>query len=351
MVRHLTRNTILRNTVELASTLGVDAAAILNDIALDPALALQPGAFVPSEKVIDAVESAALRSGRRDFGLLLGSQNDHRTLGPVGVLAEHCSTVAEAVAEGSRFLHLHNSALLYSLTRSGRSQYMFRAQVATRGRYEPRHYIECLLTMFVRYCRLLLGPGWHPTSVHFEHERLADRITYQRFFRCPVKFNQDENAALAPVADFERKIERADPRIKEVTMRLLQELEREQAQNFTDRVALLARVLLPRGRASAEEVARLMSLSPRTFQRRLAEHDTTFKDILTRIRIELVHAYLDRDGIGLHEMSEILGLSEPSAVSRFLKETFGEGARALRHRQRVQHSRRRAAHSVSETIS
>ena len=169
------RNTLLRSIFERAAMDGVRRDEILAEIDLDPALANQPGAFIPSENIVDAVEFAAIATKRSDFGLELGGKQDHRTLGPVWLLVEHCSSVAEAVAEGSRYLHLHNSALVYTLT-ADRNRYIFRFELRARGKYAPRHYVETMLMIFVRFCQLLLTPKWAPLGVTLEHDRIAERV-------------------------------------------------------------------------------------------------------------------------------------------------------------------------------
>src|ERR1700687_5064886 len=75
------RNTLLRSIFERAAMDGVRRDEILAEIDLDPALANQPGAFIPSENIVDAVEFAAIATKRSDFGLELGGKQDHRTLG------------------------------------------------------------------------------------------------------------------------------------------------------------------------------------------------------------------------------------------------------------------------------
>ncbi len=332
-MQRLGRNTFLRNVFELAEFYGVSRSKILAEIDLEPALAAELGAFVPSEKLIDAVEFAAVATQRNDFGLLLGSQNDHRTLGPVGVLAEHCRTIAEAVAEATRFLHLHNSALLYTLTPND-NRYAFRLQLDARGKYPPRHYVEALLTIFVRFCRIVINDEWRPLSIRFEHQQAADRAAYWRTLGCDVTFGQERNEVLAPMADFDQPIATSNPRIKDLVQRLLDDQRHEEAENLKTRVVSLLRPLIAAGEASAANVAALMSLPPRTFQRRLAEQGTSFQEILIETRCKLVDEFLSRPGMTVSDMAPILGFSDVSAVSRFVRLHFKKPANALKDEAR-----------------
>lgn len=320
----MARNTMFRSILELAEAHGVTRRKILSHIDLDASDALRPGALVPSFKLIDAVEFAALATGRRDFGLLLGAQNDHRSLGPVGVLAEHCRTVGEAIAEGSRFLHLHNAALHYSLESEG-EWCLFRVRVRLRvpGRRISKHYVEAVLTMFVRFCRLVLEPKWKPIEVRVEHERMAMPGAYRVAFGGPVRFQQDVNAVVLAASDLERPLVTADHRIKRLVQRLLEEIEQDERENIAARVTALLRPLLAAGHASPSRVAALLSMAPRTLQRKLASEGTSFKDVLSDLRIDLAREHITR-GTKLTDLASILGLSESSAVSRFLRKHLGK---------------------------
>jgi AraC-like DNA-binding protein len=82
------------------------------------------------------------------------------------------------------------------------------------------------------------------------------------------------------------------------------------------------RPLLASGDASAAHAAKILGLSPRTLHRRLAERSTTFQRVLDDVRLDLVREHLPR-GMKLTELAPILGFSEASAVSRFLRATGG----------------------------
>ncbi|MEQ1754451.1 MAG: AraC family transcriptional regulator ligand-binding domain-containing protein [Micropepsaceae bacterium] len=325
----LGRNTLLRTIFDVAEIYGVDRNAILDEIELEPALADQPGALIASSKIIDAVEYAAIATGRDDFGLLLGSRQDHRLLGPIGLFVEHCKSVGEAVAEGGRYLYLHNSALLYTLT-PGRENYVFRLQIGARGKYPPRQYVEALLTMCIRFCRVMLGAQWLPHGVLLEHQRMAGRAAYRRVFGDNIRFGQHMNALQAPRRDFDQRIGPSDPRIKQMVQRILEDLDQEYAENAPAMVASLLRPLLASGQATAAKLAARMSLTPRTFQRRLAEQRTSYKQILLETRIQIVKEYLPRSGMTVTKLAPILGFSDSTAASRFLREHVGRSATAIK---------------------
>lgn len=325
----MARTSLLRSVFELAEQSGLDRSHILKEIELDAETASDAAALIPAHKLIDALEYAAAVTEREDFGLVIDQAVGHRSLGAVGVLIENCRTVAEAVAEGTRYLHLHNAALKYTLT-PRHDHYVFRAQINARGKYEPRHYIEALLGMSVSFFRRMLGAEWHPVKVTMSHERLGPATAYHNAFGCPVEFGQKMNTVVVRRQDFDRRIERTDPRIKELARSALDDWDHEQGDNVVGEARTVIRSLLPLGKANAGEVARSLSLSPRVLQRRLADAGTTFTQVLKDTRLAIMREQLARKGATVAKIAPILGLSDASAVSRFLREQVGQSAREIR---------------------
>lgn len=316
----LARSTLLPVIVAFAEKCGVPARDLLDEVELDPALIGHPGTVVESAQLIDAVAYAARASGQRDFGLKVAACDDPRALAPIGVLVDHCGTVAEALATAARYLHTHNNALNYELTADG-SVYIYRLRLGAQGKYSSSQYVEMCLALCVRLCTFLADEAWRPEAVAFEHGREADPAAYRRAFRAPVRFAQDMNAFVARRADFDRPIDRNNPRVRDLLDALVDVLERERREDIVVKLAPVLRPLLATDDASAARAAKALGLSPRTLQRRLAACGTTFQKVLDEVRLQLVHEH--PPGTTLAELAPILGFSEASAVSRFLRASGG----------------------------
>lgn len=316
----LARNTFLITIVDFAESYGVARADLLEEIDLEPAVLDIPGVFVESSKLVDAVAYAARACGRRDFGMLLGYHDDRRTFGPIGLLIEHSSSVSEAIAISLRYVQLHNAALTYSLTLTKNDTYTFALQLSARGKYPIFQFVETQLTLWLRFARAMLGENWMPLSVHFAHPRQADRAAYFRVFACSSRFGETFSGFIVKRADFDRNVKN-DPRVREVTRAMLDDLDREFDHNIVVKVSIVLRPLLATGRLNAARVARALSLTPRTLQRRLSERGTTFQDVMRDVRVQMAREHLARPGMTLTRLAPLLGLSEASAVSRLLRHT------------------------------
>lgn len=314
----LARTTLLPVVVDFAEKCGVPRRDFLDEIELDPSLLSHPSTVVESSILIDAVAFAARASGQRDFGLKLGSCDDPRALGPVGVLVDHCVCVSAAMTAAAHYLHLHNGALNYELTTDG-PLYVFRLRLTARGKLPSAQYVEMCLALCMRFCTLLMGVAWRPEWVAFDHDREADPAAYRRVFRAPVRFAQGMNALVARRADFDRPIDRSAPHVRTLLQGLVDALNRNHNEDILGRLLPVLRPLLASNDASAARAAGILGLSARTLQRRLAQRGTTFQRVLDDLRLQLVREHLPRPGMSLAELAPILGFSEASAVSRFLR--------------------------------
>ena len=78
----------------------------------------------------------------------------------------------------------------------------------------------------------------------------------------------------------------------------------------------LLRNLLAQGQANIEKVTQCMAMSKRTLQRRLAESDTSFKEILDHTRQVMAYRYLKDSRLQMTQLADLLGYTSLSAFTR-----------------------------------
>ena len=81
-------------------------------------------------------------------------------------------------------------------------------------------------------------------------------------------------------------------------------------------VEYLLRNLLAQGQANIEKVTQCMAMSKRTLQRRLAESDTSFKEILDHTRQVMAYRYLKDSRLQMTQLADLLGYTSLSAFTR-----------------------------------
>lgn len=163
---------------------------------------------------------------------------------------------------------------------------------------------------------------------------LAAQSAYEAFFNCPVTTEDSHVRVRFPVAQLTKPMPRRDPTLKALLDQQAQALLRALPAR-TELDSALHQVLprlLSDGQANLEQAARVMHLSPRTLQRRLAERGLSWQEWLDSSREELATHYLQDPGLALSDIALLLGYSEQSAFNRAYRRWTGTTpAKARKH--------------------
>ncbi|MEQ1755385.1 MAG: AraC family transcriptional regulator ligand-binding domain-containing protein [Micropepsaceae bacterium] len=332
-MHYFSRNVVLQYALELAKNLGVEPARILSGVNISEQTAYRVGGYVQTSKLIDAVEMAALLTARDDFGIVWGKKSDFRTFGVLGVVVAHQHTLSRAFAGIGSYVSRLGTGYTYAIHRDANdAQLQF--QTSSRSTIRPRHYTEGMLLMMIRFGRLLSAKAWNPSRICFPHSRMSSQTTYREAFRCPVDFEQVLCAAISPRSRMDMSISIEKSPVQAMLQRVLDGASSQQADNLPAQVALLIPGLLSSGRASASNVASMLNMSPRTLQRRLSNDGSSFRKIVNMVRETIVK---DQIKLGLangEKLAALLGFSEPSAASRFVRNHMGKTASELKSQAR-----------------
>ena len=169
------------------------------------------------------------------------------------------------------------------------------------------------------YSQVLIG--------HDKPKEAGDR--YEQEFEIPIKFNQPVNGLLVPNNWLNIRLTALDLSIVDIIKFEIDKAQLNQHQSHTETVANCIHSLLPYGSPKREDVAKAFNMSLRSFQRRLSDEDTNFKDILNRVRKEQCTQYLERDCYPLEEVAFLLGYSNISAFYAAFKRWHNTTPRQL----------------------
>ena len=91
---------------------------------------------------------------------------------------------------------------------------------------------------------------------------------------------------------------------------------------------------LPAGRASIESTAHTLGINLRTLQRRLKLANTSYSELLERVRAQQVSKHLANRRLRLTDVADVLGYSSLGAFTRWYSDHFKETPSAARKRLR-----------------
>lgn len=317
-----TRKLLFQNALELADGYKVPSSLILAFCGLEEQAAWHETGLVPTLRVVQMLERAAALSRRNDFGLKWGERADYRSFGALGLAIKQEKTLGRALAKTGHYLRQLNVGHHFTVRRSdGSASLLMRFPVAEG--IASRHYREGSALVLVRFARFLSSSQWNPRLVRFSHPRLAGPYAYEKAFGCPVLFDQDETAVETDAATLARRLVFEECPVHMMTQKVIEDMQGDRHVSLPARISGMIPQLLPAGRATTEHVADLLNMSPRTLQRRLAENDTSLKQIVNNLRHTIVHRHVSMGITSGDTLASALGFSEPSAASRFIRKRLG----------------------------
>jgi len=320
------RSTLLAGYSELARALGGDPQRLLRESGINPRAETDPDSYVSFSALCDLLERTAVQTGCETFGLRLSEAQGIGSLGPLGFAMQNCATLGEALAEWRQFQSVHMQGAHGELRQVG-NQLRWVYLVDEPGLLGTRQKVAQALGLACNTFRGLLGQGWAPVGVHFAQGAPADLSDFQRVFRAPVRFGEEADFVAMPADVLQRPIERSNPELRRLLDRYLLEMKAGVSESPEARVRKVVRSLMSRQDCSIEEVAAVLSVAPRTLQRQLQNHGTSFSRLLEEIRDETARRHLVESQLSLTQLAAILGYSELSAFSRAFHRWHGQSPR------------------------
>ena len=180
-----------------------------------------------------------------------------------------------------------------------------------------------MLAAILRAARSLLGRDLNPHSVEVERRAPDQRRRYESFFACPITYSAEANRLSFHQRDVDRPIPGGNERLATMNDIVVADyLSGLSPDTMLDDIRAVLADALPAGEPALATIAREFAMSPRTLQRRLGQHDTTFRQIVAETRLDLATALLS-NGASVTQTSRRIGFSETAAFSRAFKRWTG----------------------------
>ncbi|WP_183092360.1 AraC family transcriptional regulator [Nocardioides stalactiti] len=315
----------------LVRELGGDPARLQSRFGIAPAAEQEEDAFVAFEPFVRMLEASAEELDCPDFGLRLSQWQGLDILGPIAVIARNAQTLQDGLGSVARYLYVHSPALTLAVEPQGRGRDLkFTYEVTELSLDVLRQGYELSMANGVQITRLLGGPDARPSAISFLHEQMGSDAAYAEVLGCEVRFGQAWCGFELPLGLAERAIDRADPQTRRIATKYLEANFLPHTTTLTERVAELARRLLPTGHCTADAIADQLNLHPRTLQRRLLEEGIRCQDVIDRERRHQAGRYLAEPGLGLSQIAGLLGYAEQSTFNRSCRRWFGKTPRQVR---------------------
>ena len=309
---------------DVVLALGGDPSGILTQHGVGPID--DPERLISLDAAAEMFEHCAAALNAPDFGLRVGLRQGPLVLGAAAAAARPGRTIAQVIADVSRFLFLHSPAYDVSLDASspisGGGETL-RFTVDLEDATPARQFIDGCLASAHRALDALTSGASGLQGVSLPHSPVASPHPYRAAFESHVFFEQ-------PYAGLHFAAGSTDRVVRDLSA--LQELLAAKplagvdgrTKTTADRVRDQLRGTLGSGVQQRAEVAASLGLHPRTLQRRLADEGTTFEQVKDEAHRALALRLLQETSLPGGQVAAILGYSEQAAFTRACKRWFGQ---------------------------
>ena len=307
---------------------GLNPHALLRRCGLDPLLLRQTDLYVPYARFAQVLNLAATEGSVPDFGLQLSTYHNYFVLGPFGLLLAQAQHFAEVLKLTQQYLHLHAQGIaLHAEQQHDKLQVEY--QLRLPEAVDTRQLLELGLGVVHCSMRQLFHTDWRPEQVLISHASISPPASYERFFACPVRFEQPLSGFIcaADIAQ-QRPVEQRD----QLKSHLIAQHAHGQAQpeDVLAQIRLTLQAILPTGEASLAVVARLLGRHPRSLQLALQTQGQSFRRLLDQVRYAEAQQQLRLSAQSITDLALRLGYADETAFSRAFKRWSGHAPQAWR---------------------
>ena len=301
--------------------LGHDPEPVLQRVGLTLRTMRDPDRVVPFGTMGKLLAAGAQISACPHFGLLVGQHVPPGALGVLGFTVQNSTDVGTALANLIRYRDINDRGAFITLDRDG-ALARLRYDLADPTMAGADQIHDCAVAIACNILRGLCGQRWTPAEVLLAHHRPANRAPFERFFRCPVRFDSTCTGLLFDRRLLKQAAPGADALLYRHLLREARELHRHEPAD-TSETLLLLRSLLRGGVYKQEQVATLMGCNRRTLGRQLRSAETTFRREVEVMRFSQAQQLLAEDTLNSSQIASALGYADASAFGHAFRRWSG----------------------------
>jgi AraC-like DNA-binding protein len=328
-------NAYVKHTLEVLRGQGVDVQPLLDKHGIDETALEGEEDLISQSQYSQLLDEVIRRHPLPGFGLLDGRGVNLLDHGLLGYAMFASADLGKAIERHSKYQDVIGAVLHTALFTDGNTAHLRIVSIArpdmvnTEAKY---HYeLERLFTQWAE-----IGPAigsdqhWF-SSVEFTYPAPGYKSMYAEVLGEPVLFGREYNQMNFPAELLQRPLsfanEQAARLCEQQCAALLGELQQ------TEGVAGEIRRLLansPGRYPSIEDAAATLAMGERTLRRRLAEKNTTYKQVVLDFRMELAAGYLCGQQMAIQEVAFVTGYADPSSFHRTFSRYHGMTPNAYR---------------------
>lgn len=308
-----------------AKAQNLDVADLLMNSGLPAGLATQDGGRITGTQFKSLLEEIERRSNDSLMGFNSAAFVMVQSYSILGVLVQHCQSIAEAIEHIPPFERLVGDMGTTSIEKSTHQWTLhWRCRYpAPKIKYHMIDNVFASWSLFARW--LAQEPHSYPHEIYLERPQPKDDDLqkYQLFYHCPVHFGAAKNSLVLPEKLLRLPIKNdsssADLSLLEGKARSAMSDLALDGESFAARVTRAVHAHLQLGQVDKALIAQEFNVSPRHLQRKLEREGTNYKTIIEKVREVRAYELKKTGTFSAEEMAHNLGYQDERSYYRSKK--------------------------------
>ncbi|MEM7515108.1 MAG: AraC family transcriptional regulator ligand-binding domain-containing protein, partial [Bacteroidota bacterium] len=282
----------------------------------------------------EVLEAAVKATGDPLFGLHAGENLSLQAAGLIIQIAHSAETVEEALQFCCEYSNLGCRALPTSMEVLGEKVKILFSPDPSWARKSSvcvNQTIYGHMAFTIREYQSLTQQNRFPEEIWLSSAAPSNEKELRRVLGKHIRFQAEEDAIIFSTDQLSKKVVTSDYALLKV---LLEHAEERSLvispKKFSERVEQTLIKMLAGGLPTVDAVASQLNMSVRSFQRKLAEEDTSFKELVDKTRKDFAVKYVKKTELSLGEVAYLLEYSDLSAFSRSFKRWTGMTPKSFR---------------------
>ena len=304
----------------------------LDRVGIPAAVLTQHNVEVEDTKYVELLETVA-REANPTIGLDMGSAVELRDLGVLGHAMAASGNIVEALQIFARYLYVFSQANKFRLDVAKRRA-VCTYSVSILQPDLVRQDAEFAISVVTHGIFGLAGRAVKPHLIEFSHTRLPGARKHERFFGCEVAFGRTANRIHFARDVLSEPVLSGDAGLLEALKFYLDDrlVTRSEEEDIVVKTRHLISTSLTDGVPTLDQIAKRMGISGRSLQRRLAERDHLFSDMVEAICKPIAMDYVCNTEYSLTDIALMVGYNDLSAFSRAFRRWTGTSPSQIRSR-------------------
>ncbi len=301
---------------------GQDAQKLCQEVGIDYQNLSLSNVYEPISKLNNLWRRTSEGAHQEAIGLIMGKAEMTGLVGACCYCLVSCPSLLHAAKRMFRYYRLFTNSAEYVLKKT-KEGYWSIVNDLSDGHPVTEQSLVSVLAFKFTVVNWAFRHEVSPLEVHFKMSEPKDVLAYLEFFKCTIKFDQEENGILYSHDDFTKPLLSANFLIESACDReVMESIEYPEKIDFSLCVRdEIVNVLSEHNDVTMVYMAEKLKMSQSTLLRRLKDEGWTFRALLNDTRKKQAQDYLKKS-ISIQEVSFMLGFTETSAFFRAFKRWF-----------------------------